>query len=60
MTDGFLDFLGTQTVTCHIDDIIASKMAAKRAKDLESLPRLQSFRQYLKTKQPDQDTPHAI
>ena len=45
---------------CHIDDIIASKMAAKRVKDLESLPRLQSFRQYLKTKQPDQDTPDAI
>ena len=39
---------------CHIDDIIASKMAAKRAKDLETLPRLQSFRQYLKTKQSDQ------
>ena len=45
---------------CHIDDIIASKMAAKRAKDLESLPRLQSFRQYLKTKKSDQDTPDAI
>ncbi|MCH8053103.1 MAG: hypothetical protein IH895_03510 [Planctomycetes bacterium] len=45
---------------CHIDDIIASKMAAKRVKDLESLPRLQSFRQYLKTKKSDQDTPHAI
>ncbi len=45
---------------CHIDDIIASKMAAKRTKDLESLPRLQSFRQYLKTKQSDQDKPDAI
>ena len=45
---------------CHIDDIIASKMAAKRAKDLESLPRLQSFRQYLKSKQSDQDAPDAI
>ncbi len=45
---------------CHIDDIIASKMAAKRTKDLESLPRLQSFRQYLETKQSDQDRPDAI
>lgn len=32
---------------CHIDDIIASKEAAKRAKDRESLPRLRSFRDYL-------------
>jgi len=31
---------------CHIDDIIASKEASGRAKDLESLPRLKSFRQY--------------
>ena len=31
---------------CHIDDIIASKIAAHRAKDQESLPRLQSFRDY--------------
>jgi hypothetical protein len=31
---------------CHIDDIIASKVAAKRAKDIESLPRLQAFREY--------------
>ncbi len=45
---------------CHIDDIIASKIAANRARDLESLPRLQSFRQYLKTKQADQDKPDAI
>lgn len=45
---------------CHIDDIIASKMAAKRVKDLESLPRLQSFRQYLKTKRTDQDRPDAV
>ncbi len=44
---------------CHIDDIIASKIAAKRAKDLESLPRLQSFRQYLETKQSDQERPDA-
>ena len=31
---------------CHIDDIIASKEAAGRAKDMESLPRLKSFREY--------------
>lgn len=31
---------------CHIDDIIASKESSGRAKDLESLPRLKSFRQY--------------
>jgi len=32
---------------CHIDDIIASKAATHRQKDLESLPRLRSFREYL-------------
>lgn len=31
---------------CHLDDIIASKAASGRAKDLESLPRLRSFRTY--------------
>ena len=31
---------------CHIDDIIASKVAANRQKDRESLPRLRSFREY--------------
>ena len=31
---------------CHIDDIIASKAAANRRKDRESLARLQSFREY--------------
>lgn len=31
---------------CHIDDIIASKEAAGRQKDRESLPRLRSFRDY--------------
>jgi hypothetical protein len=31
---------------CHPDDIIASKEATGRAKDLESLPRLRSFREY--------------
>ena len=31
---------------CHPDDIIASKQAANRAKDRESLPRLLAFRDY--------------
>ncbi len=31
---------------CSLDDIIASKEAANRAKDRESLPRLRSFRDY--------------
>lgn len=31
---------------CHPDDIIASKQAAGRAKDRESLPRLIAFREY--------------
>ncbi len=31
---------------CHPDDIIASKEAAHRQKDVESLPRLRSFRDY--------------
>lgn len=31
---------------CHIDDIIASKAAANRVRDRESLPRLRSFREY--------------
>jgi len=31
---------------CHLDDIIASKEASGRVKDLESLPRLRSFRTY--------------
>src|SRR5688572_21935996 len=31
---------------CHPDDIIASKVAAGRQKDRESLPRLQAFRDY--------------
>jgi len=33
---------------CHIDDIIASKAATNRQKDRESLPRLESFRIYLR------------
>jgi hypothetical protein len=31
---------------CHPDDIIASKVAANRTKDRESLDRLRSFRDY--------------
>lgn len=31
---------------CHIDDIIRSKEAARRQKDIESLPRLRAFRDY--------------
>jgi len=31
---------------CHLDDIIASKQAAGRVKDRESLPRLRAFRDY--------------
>ena len=31
---------------CHLDDIIASKQAANRVKDRESLPRLVAFREY--------------
>jgi hypothetical protein len=37
---------------CHIDDIIASKAAANRVKDRESLPRLRSFREYWISKHP--------
>jgi hypothetical protein len=36
---------------CHPDDIIASKVAANRVKDRESLPRLRSFRNYWVRKQ---------
>ncbi len=35
---------------CSIDDIIASKQAANRLKDNESLPRLLSFREWLKSR----------
>ncbi len=35
---------------CHPDDIINSKEAARRAKDLESLPRLRAFRDYWKAR----------
>lgn len=37
---------------CHIDDIIASKEAARRTKDLESLPRLRAFREYWRRRGP--------
>jgi hypothetical protein len=33
---------------CHIDDIVASKRAANRSKDRESLPRLEAFAEYWK------------
>lgn len=33
---------------CHIDDIVGSKQAANRQKDKESLPRLVSFREWLR------------
>jgi hypothetical protein len=33
---------------CDIDDIVSSKRAANRQKDKESLPRLMSFRNWLK------------
>lgn len=36
---------------CHPDDIIASKAAASRVKDRESLPRLRAFRDYWMAKQ---------
>ena len=42
---------------CHPDDIIASKVAANRAKDRESLPRLRSFRDYWMTQQRRSGTP---
>ena len=35
---------------CNIDDIVASKAATNRQKDRESLPRLLSFRDWLKRK----------
>ena len=37
---------------CHPDDIIASKRAANRSKDRESLPRLESFRDYWMQRHP--------
>jgi hypothetical protein len=37
-------------MVCSLDDIIASKEAAKRQKDLDSLPRLKAFRDYWQAK----------
>jgi hypothetical protein len=37
---------------CNIDDIVASKQAAHRQKDMESLPRLLKFRDWLKREKP--------
>ena len=37
-------------MVCAIDDIIASKRAANRQKDRESIERLEDFRAYLKSK----------
>ena len=37
---------------CHLDDIIASKAAANRVKDRESLPRLRAFRDYWSRRAP--------
>ncbi len=37
---------------CHIDDIIASKRAANRVKDRESLSRLEAFGEYWKQQRP--------
>lgn len=39
---------------CHPDDIIASKQAANRAKDRETLPRLTAFRDYWRRRQREQ------
>jgi hypothetical protein len=36
---------------CHPDDIIASKQAANRVKDRETLPRLRAFRDYWQAQQ---------
>lgn len=57
--DGIEDFLGAWGrrlevdgfPVCSLDDIIASKEAANRQKDRESLSRLREFREYLRQKQ---------
>ena len=53
--EGFEDAWGRRMeiagfMVCTIDDIIASKRAAGRAKDIESLARLEAFRDYLRSK----------
>jgi hypothetical protein len=40
---------------CHLDDIIASKEAAGRVKDRESLPRLIAFREFWNQRRHDDD-----
>ena len=40
---------------CHLDDIIASKTAANRVRDRESLPRLRAFREYWETRRRAQE-----
>jgi hypothetical protein len=37
-------------LVCSLDDIIASKAATHRQKDLESLPRLRAFREYWRSR----------
>jgi hypothetical protein len=49
--EGFEDAF-SRRIVCHIDDVIASKEAANRAKDRESLPRLRAFRDYWKARHP--------
>src|SRR5881296_555142 len=45
------DVEAAQVPVCHPDDIIASKAAANRVKDRESLPRLRAFREWWMEKQ---------
>ena len=40
-------------MVCNIDDIVASKRAANRATDRESIARLEAFREYLKSRHAD-------
>ena len=42
---------------CSIDDVIESKRRSNRAKDRESLPRLEDFARYLKREQPPEIEP---
>src|SRR3972149_5943735 len=44
---------------CHIDDIIASKAAARRQRDQESLPRLRAFRDYWMSKKSQPSEPQT-
>lgn len=49
---------------CHPDDIIASKRAANRVKDRESLPRLEAFSEYWRgragTGRVDEESSHDV